>query len=100
MGLLGWDILRPQNNLAAVLYPAPVRVSSIRIFPTGARPFSQSPETVAYVLLLALETVFFSAHTAKVSQNLRPSSLMSCSTRLSNHQAAKILKRNEQPRMR
>ncbi|KAF9481882.1 hypothetical protein BDN70DRAFT_802571 [Pholiota conissans] len=47
MGLLGWEVLRPHNTLAAVLYPAPVRVSSIRVFPTGAQPFSQSPDTVA-----------------------------------------------------
>lgn len=52
MVLLGWDILRPHNTLAAIRYPSLVRVSSIRVFPTGAQPFSQSPETVAYELPL------------------------------------------------
>ncbi|KAJ3516816.1 hypothetical protein NLJ89_g881 [Agrocybe chaxingu] len=50
MGLLQWCELRPEGpsgDIAAVLFPQPVRVSSIRIFPTGAQPFSQSPTTVA-----------------------------------------------------
>ncbi|KAF8165625.1 hypothetical protein B0H34DRAFT_647411 [Crassisporium funariophilum] len=49
MGLLQWCILSPQgpSKLAAILFPVAVRVQSIRIFPTGAQPFSQSPGVVA-----------------------------------------------------
>ncbi|KDR84049.1 hypothetical protein GALMADRAFT_236653 [Galerina marginata CBS 339.88] len=47
MRLLGWYQLNSRNCTAAILYPAPVRVSSIRIFPTGAQPFNQSPDIIA-----------------------------------------------------
>jgi len=55
MGLLQWCHLQPQgptSDIAAVLFPEPVRVSSLRVFPSGAQPFSQSPETIAYVFPL------------------------------------------------
>ncbi|KAJ6616217.1 hypothetical protein B0H10DRAFT_2219617 [Mycena sp. CBHHK59/15] len=50
MDLLHWCTLRPdgESSLAAVRFAAPIRVSFIRVFPTGARPFaSHSPELVA-----------------------------------------------------
>jgi hypothetical protein len=49
MGLLHWCILAPEgpSNLAAVRFTAPIRVSSIRIFPNGTQPFANSPEVVA-----------------------------------------------------
>ena len=51
MVLLRWCSLSPQgpSGLAAILFPSPVRVSSIALFPTGAHPFSQCPDIVAYV---------------------------------------------------
>ncbi|KAF8969383.1 hypothetical protein BDZ97DRAFT_1653935 [Flammula alnicola] len=68
MGLLGWEVLSPQNSIAAVLYPSPVRVSSIRVFPTGAQPFSQSPETLAVTEPAAFFLdVFFNAHPIQVT---------------------------------
>jgi hypothetical protein len=52
MGLLHWCILTPEgpSNLAAVRFAAPIRVSSIRVFPNGAQPFAHSPEIVASVV--------------------------------------------------
>ena len=50
--LLQWAILTPQGpkaDLAAVIFAKPVQVSSIRIFPTGAKPFAKCSEIVAYV---------------------------------------------------
>ncbi|KIM46475.1 hypothetical protein M413DRAFT_64947 [Hebeloma cylindrosporum] len=47
MGLLGWEILPSQNSIAAILFPAPVRISSICVFPTGAQPFANSPQIIA-----------------------------------------------------
>ena len=51
MVLLRWCSLSPQgpSGLAAILFPSPVKVSSIALFPTGAHPFSQCPDVVAYV---------------------------------------------------
>lgn len=50
--LLHWCTLEPTgpSNLAAIRFSAPIRVQRIRIFPTGAKPFSQSPEITAYAL--------------------------------------------------
>ena len=52
MVLLRWCTLSPQgpSGLAAILFPSPVKVSSIALFPTGAHPFSQCPDVVAYVV--------------------------------------------------
>ncbi|KAG6850196.1 hypothetical protein H0H93_016625 [Arthromyces matolae] len=50
MGLLHWCTLEPLGNsdpLAAVRFAAPVRISSIRIFPSGAKPFLNAPAIVA-----------------------------------------------------
>jgi hypothetical protein len=55
--LLHWCTLKPSgpSNLAAVRFTSPVRLHSIRIFPTNARPFAQCPEVIAYVALSCLE---------------------------------------------
>ncbi|PCH40888.1 hypothetical protein WOLCODRAFT_131584 [Wolfiporia cocos MD-104 SS10] len=47
--LLKWCTLEPTGsaNLAAIRFSSPVRVQSIRIFPTDAQPFSQHPEIVS-----------------------------------------------------
>ncbi|KAG6813039.1 hypothetical protein H0H92_014574 [Tricholoma furcatifolium] len=47
--LLHWSTLQPQGpqSLAAIRFAVPVRVSSIRIFPSGAAPFANAPEVVA-----------------------------------------------------
>ena len=49
--LLQWCTLEPseKGGLAAIRFSSPVRVRSIRIFPTGARPFSQCPDITRYV---------------------------------------------------
>ncbi|KAF5358962.1 hypothetical protein D9758_004905 [Tetrapyrgos nigripes] len=49
MKLLHWCTLQPQHpsGLAAVRFAAAVRVSKIRVFPNGARPFAQCPDVVA-----------------------------------------------------
>lgn len=50
MKLLKWSQLTPEpehDGLSAILFPAPVRISSFRIFPTGVQPFAQAPEIVA-----------------------------------------------------
>jgi hypothetical protein len=49
--LLHWCTLEPAgpSNLAAIRFSAPIRVQCIRVFPTGAIPFSQSPEIIACV---------------------------------------------------
>lgn len=50
--LLQWVILEPSGpleNLAAVRFSSPVRVRSLRIFPTGARPFKQNEDIIACV---------------------------------------------------
>lgn len=70
MVLLGWHVLRPHNSLAAIRYPSPVCLSSIRVFPTGAQPFSQAPETVAYGLIYILVTNQC-AHPTKFDRTLR-----------------------------
>ncbi|KAI0638542.1 hypothetical protein C8Q77DRAFT_1154166 [Trametes polyzona] len=46
MTLLQWCTLEPseKGGLAAIRFSSPVRVRSIRIFPSGAKPFVQSPE--------------------------------------------------------
>jgi hypothetical protein len=50
MKLLHWCTLKPQgpSGLAAIRFTAAVRVSKIRVFPNGTRPFSQCPDVVAY----------------------------------------------------
>jgi hypothetical protein len=51
--LLHWSTLVPEgpDGLAAIRFTGPVRIRSLSIFPTGARPFANSPDIVAYVLL-------------------------------------------------
>lgn len=51
MMLLQWMILEPSGpskNLAAVRFSVPVQIRSLRIFPTGARPFKLLGDAVAY----------------------------------------------------
>ncbi|KAF7352388.1 hypothetical protein MVEN_01203100 [Mycena venus] len=66
MVLLHWCTLVPEgeSSLAAIRFTAPIRVSFIRVFPTGARPFAQhSPELVACTEPDAFFLdVFFNAH--------------------------------------
>ncbi|KAJ7591444.1 hypothetical protein C8J56DRAFT_1047652 [Mycena floridula] len=49
MNLLHWATVSPSpaGNLCAIRFNAPVRISSLRIFPTGAQPFEQCPEIIA-----------------------------------------------------
>ena len=49
--LLEWCTLEPfgSSHLAAIRFNAPVRVKTIRIFPTGTQPFAQCPDVVACV---------------------------------------------------
>lgn len=53
MGLLHWCTVSPkgESSLAAIRFTAPIRISSVRIFPNGAQPFAQAPEVIAYVPL-------------------------------------------------
>ncbi|KAJ7872073.1 hypothetical protein B0H13DRAFT_2059824 [Mycena leptocephala] len=66
MVLLHWCTLVPEgeSSLAAIRFTAPIRVSFIRVFPTGARPFAfHSPELVACTEPEAFFLdVFFNAH--------------------------------------
>ncbi|KAF8638616.1 hypothetical protein AX17_002157 [Amanita inopinata Kibby_2008] len=71
MPLLHWSTLQPSpsSDIAAVRFAAPIRVSSLSIFPTGARPFSQSPEIVACTEPDAFFLqVFFNAQPIKPQQ--------------------------------
>ena len=54
MVLLQWVVLEPQGpgSIAAVRFSSPVRVRSLRIFPTGARPFKLQEDIVAFVFML------------------------------------------------
>ncbi|KAI5116623.1 hypothetical protein M0805_007794 [Coniferiporia weirii] len=48
--LLQWVVLEPlgpTQNLSAVRFSSPVRIRSLRIFPTGARPFKLQDDIVA-----------------------------------------------------
>lgn len=58
--LLAWDTLqRPaKGDVSAIRFTEPVRVLSIRVFPTGATPFASSPEIVAYVQLSWFASLF------------------------------------------
>ncbi|KAL5530102.1 hypothetical protein ACEPAF_6359 [Sanghuangporus sanghuang] len=49
MVLLQWVVLEPQGpgSIAAVRFSSPVRVRSLRIFPTGAHPFKLKEDIVA-----------------------------------------------------
>ncbi|KAJ6458661.1 hypothetical protein C8R47DRAFT_1162997 [Mycena vitilis] len=65
MVLLHWCTLVPdgESSLAAIRFTAPIRVSFIRVFPTGTRPFSHSPDLVACTEPNAFFLdVFFNAH--------------------------------------
>ncbi|TFK43826.1 hypothetical protein BDQ12DRAFT_695848 [Crucibulum laeve] len=72
MSLLHWCTLLPQgpSNLAAARFAAPIRVSSIRVFPNGAQPFRQSPEIIATTEPDAFYLdVFFNAQALRPSQD-------------------------------
>ncbi|KAF6762011.1 hypothetical protein DFP72DRAFT_877750 [Ephemerocybe angulata] len=47
--LLQWCTLSPQgeSNLAAIRFAAPIRISTIRIFPKDAQPFKELPDAVS-----------------------------------------------------
>ncbi|KAI0650389.1 hypothetical protein C8Q79DRAFT_902719 [Trametes meyenii] len=49
MQLLQWCTLEPSEKgaLAAIRFSSPVRVTSIRIFPAGVKPFAQCPDIVS-----------------------------------------------------
>ncbi|KAL0950200.1 hypothetical protein HGRIS_010192 [Hohenbuehelia grisea] len=49
MQLLHWAIVKPSgpDNLAAIRFPSPLRVKSIRIFPSNSKPFEKCPDVVA-----------------------------------------------------
>ncbi|KAH6914765.1 hypothetical protein BKA70DRAFT_1093863 [Coprinopsis sp. MPI-PUGE-AT-0042] len=49
MSLLQWCTLRPQgpSNLAAIRFSAPIHISSLKVFPNGAKPFKEAPDVVA-----------------------------------------------------
>jgi len=57
--LLHWCTLKPfgPSNLAAVRFTSPIRLHSICIFPTGARPFTHCPDVVAYVAAINTEYI-------------------------------------------
>ncbi|KAK7062154.1 hypothetical protein R3P38DRAFT_2833730 [Favolaschia claudopus] len=65
MVLLHWCTLVPEgeSRLAAIRFTAPIRISFIRVFPTGSRPFAHSPEVVAATepKTFFLD-IFFNAH--------------------------------------
>ncbi|KAK0190531.1 hypothetical protein F5146DRAFT_1121051 [Armillaria mellea] len=65
MKLLHWCSVSPEgpSGLAAVRFNKPVRVSFIRVFPSGAQPFVNCPEIVAETEPKAFYLdVFFNAH--------------------------------------
>ncbi|PIL37469.1 hypothetical protein GSI_01163 [Ganoderma sinense ZZ0214-1] len=65
MVLLQWCTLEPseQGGLAAIRFSSPVRVQTIRIFPSDTKPFAQSPDTVSRTEPDAfLLDIFFNAH--------------------------------------
>ncbi|KAI0722592.1 hypothetical protein C8Q76DRAFT_615436 [Earliella scabrosa] len=65
MVLLQWCTLEPseQGGLAAIRFSAPVRIQSIRIFPTDVKPFSQCPDVVSRTEPEAFFLdVYFNAH--------------------------------------
>ncbi|KAK7054072.1 hypothetical protein R3P38DRAFT_2854473 [Favolaschia claudopus] len=65
MVLLHWCTLVPEgeSRLAAIRFTAPIRVSFIRVFPTGSRPFAHSPEVVAATEPKPFSWTYFSTHT-------------------------------------
>ncbi|KAK0243203.1 hypothetical protein EDD85DRAFT_947346 [Armillaria nabsnona] len=65
MKLLHWCSVSPEgpSGLAAVRFNKPVRVSFIRVFPSGAQPFVNCPDIVAETEPKAFYLdVFFNAH--------------------------------------
>ncbi|RDB19789.1 hypothetical protein Hypma_012890 [Hypsizygus marmoreus] len=64
--LLHWCTVSPegQSSLAAIRFAAPIRISSIRIFPNGAQPFLNAPDVVARTEPESFFVeVFLNAHT-------------------------------------
>lgn len=49
MVLLQWAVVEPVHGMAAIRFVRPVRIESVRVFPTGARPFQQCEDVIAYV---------------------------------------------------
>ncbi|KAF8897862.1 hypothetical protein BD779DRAFT_1667776 [Infundibulicybe gibba] len=65
MVLLHWCTISPEgpSGLAAIRFTAPIRVSSIRVFPDGAQPFANSPEIIAETQPEAFFVdIYFNAH--------------------------------------
>jgi hypothetical protein len=53
--LLHYCTLEPSSDLAAIRFTSAVHVHSIRVFPTGARPFAGNTELTAYAACFASE---------------------------------------------
>ncbi|KAG9317796.1 hypothetical protein JVU11DRAFT_2019 [Chiua virens] len=70
--LLQWCNLKPlgPSNLAAIRFSSPCRVQAVKIFPTGAKPFANSPDVVARTEPESFFIdVYFNAHPVPGSQD-------------------------------
>ncbi|KAG5648761.1 hypothetical protein DXG03_000109 [Asterophora parasitica] len=72
MRLVHWCTVAPEghSSLAAIRFAAPVRIQSIRVFPSGAQPFANAPDVVAYVS--SLERLADAADKPRVANALVP----------------------------
>ncbi|KAI6034597.1 hypothetical protein BKA83DRAFT_4192223 [Pisolithus microcarpus] len=71
--LLQWCNLTPYgtSKLAAIRFASPCRVRSVRIFPTGARPFAAAPDIIARTEPEAFfMDVYFNAHPLQPSSQV------------------------------
>ncbi|KAI5993615.1 hypothetical protein EDD15DRAFT_2388047 [Pisolithus albus] len=71
--LLQWCNLTPYgtSKLAAIRFASPCRVRSVRIFPTGARPFAAAPDIIARTEPEAFfMDVYFNAHPLQSSSQV------------------------------
>ncbi|KAH7887368.1 hypothetical protein F5I97DRAFT_1804641 [Phlebopus sp. FC_14] len=69
--LLQWCDLKPlgPSNLAAIRFASPCRVQSVKIFPTGAKPFANCPDVIARTEPEAFFIdVYFNAHPVQSPQ--------------------------------
>ncbi|KAF8437215.1 hypothetical protein L210DRAFT_3622294 [Boletus edulis BED1] len=70
--LLQWCNLKPlgPSNLASIRFASPCRVQSVKIFPTGAKPFANCPDIVARTEPDSFFIdVYFNAHPVPGSQD-------------------------------
>ncbi|KZT05628.1 uncharacterized protein LAESUDRAFT_655713 [Laetiporus sulphureus 93-53] len=74
--LLQWCTVEPTGagNLAAIRFSSPVRVQSIKIFPTGMQPFAQHPDIISRTEPQAffLEVFFNAYHIASANSKEKP----------------------------